>query len=291
MKLLGIALSAIALGAVMVAPAGAAEDGNKIIEIRSVLYGECVQADGLHNTTILPCDGSAEQQWELVPADEGRHLLRNVANGDCLSQAYGFYYCEEDQPHSYVAMPLDPSGARRLEFGDDKAYLRALTWSDGERDVLISTWGEPTEQLWEVRSTGTKEPLPDSAGQVVRIRSAEARYGCLSLNGTRLLPVPCADTPQQKFQRIENNGKTAFRSVANGKCVSLSGPDGIEPEVTADCAPGEAGQHWSVEATRLGSARLLNAINNEFLTPGDGWVFVTDTRFSSTWQQWEMVPA
>ncbi|WP_394616388.1 hypothetical protein JNUCC0626_43110 [Lentzea sp. JNUCC 0626] len=294
MKLLSIALGAIALGAVMVAPAGAAEDGNKIIEIKSVLYGECVQADKTpHNTTILPCDGSEAQQWEVVPVDGGRHLLRNVAlHRECLSEMYGFYRCDDEQPHGFITTEPAVSGSVRVKFGDSPEYLTALTWSNGERDVLITGFGEPAAQQWELRTVGTTEALPDTTGQVVRIRSAEAStYGCLSLSGTRLLPVPCADVVEQKFQRIEVDGKTAFRSVANGRCLSLGGASAVEPLVIGDCASGDVGQQWSIEPTRLGSARVRSALNTEFLTPGDGWVFVTDTRFSHTWQQWELVPA
>ncbi|MGI5505558.1 RICIN domain-containing protein [Lentzea sp. CA-135723] len=294
MKSLGIALVAMALGAVTVAPAGAAQDGNKIIEIRSVLYGECLGATGPGpgSTTILPCDGSAAQQWELVPVGGGRNLVRNIAIRDCLSERYGFSYCDDEDPAGFAAVQPDASGATRVAFGDNGAFLRALTWSSGERDVLIVTWGEPAEQRWELRTVGTRQPLPDTAGQVVRIRSAEERSGCLALAGTKLVPTPCADTPAQKFQRIEvNGGRTAFRSIANSKCVSLRDREAIEPEVTAECAAGEAGQHWSIEPTRLGSARLRNALNpDEFVTPGAGWVFMT-THFGNTWQQWELVPA
>ncbi|MFD4675448.1 RICIN domain-containing protein [Lentzea sp. NPDC058450] len=294
MKLLGIALSAIALGAVMVAPAGAAEDGNELVEIRSVLLGECLQAaEEPHRATMLPCTGGKEQYWEVVPVGEGRNLLRSVANHrQCLSERYNFYYCEDEAPHGFASMVPEPSGAVRIRFGDSDAFMKVSSRTDGTQGVLIVPWGERDEQQWEVRTVGTTGPSPDTTGQVVRIRSAETeRYGCAGLSGTRLLPVPCADVPEQRFQRIEvGPGVTALRSVANGKCLSLWGAGAVEPEVTQDCVPADARQQWSIEPTKLGSARLRNATGEKFLTPGTGWVFMTE-HYSNTWQQWDLVPA
>ncbi|MFJ5988531.1 RICIN domain-containing protein [Lentzea sp. NPDC092896] len=292
MKLLSVALAAIALGAVMVAPASATT-GNNIVEIRSMAYGECLQAGTEpHDTQIVACTGAEEQRWEVVLVDGNRHLLRNLANRECLSETFGFYWCDDELAHGFAVSMPDAPGAVRIRFGDGEAYLTALTWQNGERDVLIQSPTDRAEQRWLVRTVGMTQPLPDTSGQVVRIRAADgARFGCISLTGSSLVPAPCTDSPAQKFQRIEAaGGRTALRSVANGKCVAVASAQAVVPEVVSDCVPGEVLQQWSIEPTKLGSARLRQVAADKFLTPGTGWMFLT-THWSDTWQQWELQPA
>ncbi len=292
--MLSVALAAIALGAVTVAPASAAT-GNDIVEIKNVAYGECLQAgqEPHASPVVVACSGASSQRWEVIPVDGGRQLLRNLASRECLSEMFAAYYCDDQGVDEFAAVLPHASGAVRIKFGDGDRYLTGFTWSDGRRDAWYPSFREHDEQLWQVRNVGTTPPPADTAGQVVRIRAVNfVEHGCISLtSGTRLVPVPCADSPEQKFQRVElGDGRTAFRSVVNDKCVAVRETQPMDLEVVSDCAPDNVRQQWSIEPTRTGAARIRQAAGDQLLTPGSGWVFLYP-RQSYTWQLWELLPA
>ncbi|GHH51495.1 hypothetical protein GCM10017774_61970 [Lentzea cavernae] len=292
--MLGVALAAIALGAVVVAPASAAS-GNDVVEIKNVAYGECLQAaqEQHGSPLIVACDGGADQRWEVIPVAGGRQLLRNVTSKDCLSETYGSYYCDDEGVHSFAAILPQPSGAVRIKLSDGERYLSGFTWSSGARDAWYQPLRDYDEQLWQVRAVGTAAPLPDTKGEVVRISSVQFDYyGCVSLtNGTGLTNSPCADVPEQKFQRIElPDGRTALQSLANGKCVTVREGQSISLDVASNCSPEDVRQLWTIEPTRTGAARVRQSADGQLLTPGSNWVFLYAQQ-TGAWQLWNLLPA
>ncbi|MET9628772.1 hypothetical protein ABZX92_15040 [Lentzea sp. NPDC006480] len=294
MKKLCVALVATALGAVIAAPASAAqEQGNRIIEIKNVAYGECLQTgEEVHaSPLVVACSGAVGQQWEVIAVEGGRQLLRNLASRECLSERFASYYCDDQGVDEFAALVPEPSGAVRVKLGDGDRYLTGFAWPSGKRDAWYQPLGDRDDQRWQVREAGTR-PTPDTAGQVVRLVPVEGdKYPCAGVEDTRLVSVACADTPEQKFQRIEaGDGATLLRSVVSGKCVAVGPAGSFVPEVTSDCSPDEVLQKWSIEPTRAGSARIRQHSYAQYLTPGETGVFMYP-RLSYTAQLWELVPA
>lgn len=292
--MLSVALAAIALGAVTVAPASAAT-GNDIIEIRSVARGDCLQPDSAQphaGPGAGACTGELSQRWEVIPVGEGRQLLRNLASTECLSEKYGSYYCDDEAADMRVELVPDGSGPVRLKIVDE--YLTGFTFSDGSRAFWFSGFSAGDEQRWQVRQVGRTTPPADTAGQVVNIRTVDFTYGCLyQTTDNKLMPLqlPCGKTDYQKFQRIElGNGRTALRGLANGKCVAASASQPLEIEVVSDCSPDDVRQQWSIEPTMTGAVRIREASGERLLTPGDGWVFLYP-RQNNSWQLWELTAA
>jgi hypothetical protein len=293
MRTLSVALAAIALGAVTVAPVSAAT-GNDIIEIKNAAYGVCLQAEAqsYNSPGAGACTGARGQQWEVIPVSGGKTLLRNLESGECVSQLYGSYYCDDEAPDQSAELVSDKPGTVRVKFGD--WYIAGLTLADGSHTATKTYFHDGDEQRWVVRTVGTTTPPADTANQVVRIRSAESGTGCIGLmNGAWLRTAPCSDAPEQKFQRIElGDGRTALRSTVSGKCVATQQNTTLETDVLSDCAPQEARQHWTIEPTRTGAARIRQSADDRYFTPVGENVYLTTRRLHlNTWQLWELMPA
>lgn len=294
MKKLCIALAAIALGAVTVAPASAAE-GNQIVEIENVAYGQCLQPSTPQPHSQIAfgaCAGASNQRWELIPVGGGKHLLRNLVSTECVTDKYGHYYCDDEEVTAQAEVVTRADGTTRFKFGEE--YLAGFTYSNGTRDAWITRFADTDEQRWRVRQVGTTTPV-DTTGQVVRIRAVNfASYGCISLtNGTKLTNTACADAPEQKFQRLElGAGRTALRSVASGKCVATRADLDSDFEVVSDCTPDDLRQQWTIEPTRTGAARIRQSAGEKLISPGTDWLFTYPRqRDINTWQLWELQPA
>ncbi|MFC3893373.1 hypothetical protein ACFOWZ_18010 [Lentzea rhizosphaerae] len=295
MKMLSVALAAIALGAVTVAPASAAT-GNDIIEIRSVAHGDCLQPDTPQphaGPGVGACTGASNQRWEQIAVGGGRYLLRNLASTECVSTKFGSYWCDDEGADMFAELVPDASGAVRVKFGAE--YMTGLTFGDGSREIWFPSFrGDPAEELWQVRVVGTTTPPADTKGQIVHIKSVDATYGCLyvtSDNQLMTLSLPCGKTEYQKFQRIElADGTTALRSLANGKCIAQNEQSPTRIEVLADCAADTTRHHWTIEPTKTGAARLFTG--DHYLTPNSDRVFAYPRqRETNTWQLWELVAA
>jgi hypothetical protein len=291
MKKLCVALAAIALGAVTVAPASAAE-GNQIVEIENVAYGQCLQPSTPEPHSVIAfgdCTGAVSQRWELIGLGGGKHLLRNLASTECVSDKYGHYYCDDEEPEAQAEMTTDADGSTRFKFGE--GYLAGFTWSDGRRDAWITSFANTDEQRWRVRQVGTTTPV-DTTGQVVRIRTLDFGYGCITLTNPWLRPLPCVNAPEEKFQRIElANGSTALRSLANGKCVAAKAGSPHDLEVVADCAPDDTRQHFTIEPAKTGAVRIRHSADQRYVTPGYDAHLNERMRDINTWQLWDLLPA
>ncbi|SER12346.1 RICIN domain-containing protein [Lentzea albida] len=294
MRMLGVALAAIALGAAVVAPASAA-GGNDVVEIRSTAHGQCLQAgEELHGRAlIVACDGEADQRWEAVPVDGGTHLLRNLGNRSCLSAEFTTYYCDAQAVHEFTSFVPDTSGSVRVKLGEGEQYLTVFTWQSGEREAMVQGLRDSDEQRWQVRTVGTAAPLPDTSGQVVRLRAVEHdTYGCISLTGgTKVTTAPCADTPEQRFQRIElADGRTALRSVVTDKCVAPRQDQSTGLAAVLDCATDDVRQHWSFERTGTGAVLIRQSTGDRVITPSVGWLLLLPRQYDP-WQHWDLLPA
>lgn len=294
MKKLCVALVAIALGAVTVAPASAAQDGNQIIEIENVAFGQCLQPSTPEPHSRIAfgdCGGAVNQRWELIPVGGGKHLLRNLASNECVGDTYGHYYCDDEEVTAQTELVTAADGTTRFKFGDE--YLEGFAYSDGRRDAWITRFADTREQRWRVRQVGTTTPV-DTTGQIVRIRAVSFDYGCIRVSdGPWQLPTgKCVDSPEEKFQRIElGDGRTAFRSVANGKCVTARNDTQSYLDVNVDCTPDDVRQQFTVEPTRTGSVRIRQSAGDRYISPGSDVYLRTRDRSLNMWQLWELLPA
>lgn len=294
MKKLCVALAAIALGAVTVAPASAAQEGNQIVQIENVAYGECLQLTGQAPSSGLgigACTDAQDQRWELIELGDGKHMMRNLFTRRCVDD--DFYLqgrpCDDEAVPQYAELVADRPGTVRIKFGS--RYVASVMWSDGRRDVWPTFLRDSDEQRWRLRSVGTTTPV-DTTGQTVRI-SAVDNMGCISLrDGSWLTPAPCADVPEQKFQRVElGDGKTAFRSVVNNKCIASDATSAVV-NVLNDCAADATAQQWAIEENKTGAVRIRESAGQRYLMPVTGDVFAWERRRDyNTWQSWELLRA
>ncbi|MFS8103023.1 RICIN domain-containing protein [Lentzea alba] len=292
MKMLSVALAAIALGAVTVGPASAA-DGNPVIEITSAVDDKCVQIKfepkpEQPRLVLADCTGAPEQRWEQMSVGGDKFVLRNLTHSGCVDTSVSLTHDYCDDLYEYQHGELIPDGADtvRIKYGD-KHF---------EHNGFTSVWGsrfkDTDHQRWRVRQVATTPPPADTAGQVVRMEVVGYDFGCLGVEGVPALkPMPCADAPAQKFQRIElGDGGTALRSVVTGKCVEAE--DGEEALVHAlnDCDAAKAGQRWSVNRTAVGNFRIQSG--ERHLTPG-GDTMAAMQRYGNAigWQTWYVTAA
>jgi hypothetical protein len=293
MKKLCVALAAIALGAVPVAPASAAPEGNPIIEITSAVDDKCVQIKfepkpQQPRLVLADCSGAPEQRWEQMPVSGGKFVLRNLTHSGCVDTGIGLAhdYCDDLYEYQHGELVPDGEGTVRIKYGEK--YF--------ENNGYTSVWDSPFEdtdhQRWRIRQVGTSTPQADTTGQVVRMEVVMSHFGCLGVEGVPVLkPMPCADAPAQKFQRIElGDGGTALRSVVTGNCVEAE--DGEEAGVHAlnACDATRAGQRWSLNRTATGNFRIQSG--ERHLTPAYTFVGVLP-RFPEVpgWQTWYVTAA
>jgi hypothetical protein len=290
MKKLCVALVAIALGAVMVAPASAAQDGNDIIEITSAASGQCLQpgdASEHPGLAVGTCTGEQRQRWEQIPVGGG-HLLRNLATRQCLDGRFSLanWWCDDEATTQYGQFVPDASGTVRIKYGELYADTSSGVWP---RDLA-----DTDHQRWRVRKTGTTTRA-DTTGQVVRIENVTNR-GCVSVrDGLFLEPKPCADVPEQKFQRVElGAGGTALRSVLTGKCVTWRSAASFSVNAVPDCDPADVKQQWTFETNKTGATRIRASADARYLTPASPSVLVYERQTSpnnNTWQSWYVTAA
>ncbi|MEU0884686.1 hypothetical protein ABZ345_39355 [Lentzea sp. NPDC005914] len=270
-KMLSVALAAIALGAVTVAPASAAE-GNPIIEITSVARGTCLQievdpAPDRPRVVLADCTGAPDQRWEQIPVGDGRVILRNTTMRDCVEANFSLtnFWCDEKSDYQHAELVADRDGTVRIKYGDD--YV-----DSSSNDVNV--YAEPMvadsdHQRWRVRQTGTTAPPADTAGQVVRLEAVALDYGCLGVDGSSTpKSLPCADVAGQRFQRVElAGGGTALRSLANDKCLNAEAGAEAVVDALSECDIADTGQHWRFDRTAVGTYRVWSG--ERLLTPGD----------------------
>lgn len=282
--MLSVALAAIALGAVTVAPASAAPEGNPIIEISSVAHGQCLQPDsggGLHE--LAACDDTPRQRFEQIQLGDERFLLRNLGTRSCLDVTFGLWsdVCDDEaETTQFAELVPDVADTVRIKFGQ--------VYADTTEGVWTWEFADTDHQRWRVRQTGTTVPV-DTTGQIVRIASVHDSYGCVTPTGysTSVYHQPCADVPEQKFQRIETGGSTMLRNIASGKC--LSAKHGGTNAYEFDCDPADAKQLWTFEPVRTGDFRIRLSSDQRYLTPvgRELWIITRGGTYN-TYESWTL---
>ncbi|WP_143467276.1 RICIN domain-containing protein, partial [Lentzea kentuckyensis] len=217
MKKLCVALTAIALGAVTAAPASAAQDGNRIIEIRNVGHNLCIDntpRDG-YRPSVATCTGSPAQRYEVVPAAAGKVFLRSVEDGTCLDrlgQSLSLHpmACNVETTTQRAELVPDGPGIVKLRFQD--RFAQVLYEDMG---VIFSDEDMGDYEQWEIREVGVVPP--PTLASVVRLRNADSKT-CLTGSGTKPAMAPCATELSQAFELGESGG--VLRNKASGKCLA-----------------------------------------------------------------------
>ncbi|KJK45498.1 hypothetical protein UK23_26045 [Lentzea aerocolonigenes] len=290
MKMLSVALAAIALGAVTVAPASAAPEGNTIVEIKSAAEGLCADFGRTDTTypTLAACTGSAAQQFERIPTATGSYL-RNIGDGHCLD---GYYtsvrekQCEPDVTAQRFQEVPDSDGAVRLSTTGEHGTAFLDSW-------LYPLYGEvgmapdPARetQRWFVREVGTVPP-PQLAA-VIKIRHAE-QGTCLSDSKTATNELKPCDLASG-FERIDaGNGLVALRNQANGRCLALYSGEYVWMQT---CSITSAAQQWKLSDDALGNYTVSNG--DRFLTPrrDNKGVMAVSFLGIGLWQHWQLPAA
>ncbi|MGW6446203.1 RICIN domain-containing protein [Lentzea sp. NPDC055074] len=292
-RIFGVALAAIALGTVTVAPASAAPEDNKIIEIRSVDNGLCLALGGkvTQRAGMSACDGSAAQQFERVPAAAGGgSYLRNLGTGTCLDgydSTVTSWPCNsaeagqrfQEVPAADGTVKLSVAGRSGTRFADSFLFSR---WNE----VNMFDASDSSTQLWQVRETGAV-PTPQ-LGAVVKLKSANAGT-CVADSVEYINELKaCADAPG--FERIDvGEGKVALRSQATGKCLTVSPPPSSNAVLLEPCVTTEAAQQWTLTGDELGNYKVANA--DQHLMPSSNHVIVYDYAGIGLLQIWQLPAA
>ncbi|MGW6934904.1 RICIN domain-containing protein [Lentzea sp. NPDC054927] len=289
MRKLCVALAAIALGAVVAAPASAATEGNKIVEIRNVGHDLCVDLtpQGRVSPSLATCTGSAAQQFERVPAAMGGEFLRAVASGNCLDrlqQGMELYLlpCNAEAASQRVQVLPVATGAVKLRFQDRFAQV---LYSD--MGVLFLKDDGEENELWQIREVGVAPPRQEPA-RVVRLKNADRTDACVTENGVTAIMRPCAAAPGQSFRRVDlGDGRTGLRSTRSELCLANLRHSAVTLE---NCSATDAAQHWTFTVDELGNHKIANVSTARHLTPAsDGEVATFPYWGISLSQQWQLV--
>jgi hypothetical protein len=271
MKKLCVALVAVALGAVPAAPASAAQDGNKIVEIRNVGHGLCIDNTprGGYRPSVATCTGSAAQRYEVVPAAAGGVFLRSTEDGTCLdrmSRSISLHptACNVETVTQRAELVPDGPGIVKLRFQD--RFAQVLYEDMG---VIFQDEDMGDYEQWEVREVGVVPP-PPALASVIRLKNAD-RMTCLTYDGTKPAMAACTTTPDQAFERVDvGAGEVALRNRTSGKC--LADPS-FGDVATVTCEATAGAQRWTIEADELGHHKVSNASTSRVLmVTGNGAV-------------------
>ncbi|GGU36882.1 hypothetical protein GCM10010178_31300 [Lentzea flava] len=290
MKMLSVALAAIALGAATVAPASAAPEGNKIVEIKNVLEGLCLDfaEAGSTRPSLTTCTGAATQLFERVPAADGRgEFLRNVGDRWCLDGTFSYWIalrsnCDTDQAGHRFELEPQPSGSVKLK--NQGEFVDAWSWrSRGELTMEIPN--SAGYQDWQIREVGVARKPELTA--VVRPKSAG--WGkCLTEDGPVARITSCSTLPRETYQRLDaGDGKVALRSSSSGKCLSTN--EYYEVNLV-NCAPGARDQQWALVADEFGRYRVRSELTGNYLEETDG-LAKAYPYYGGLWQKWDLTAA
>ncbi|MDX8033644.1 hypothetical protein SK803_25770 [Lentzea sp. BCCO 10_0856] len=288
MKKLCVALVAIALGAVPAAPASAAADGDKIIEIRNVTYGLCLDQtpQGRVRPSLATCTGSAAQQFERVPAAAGGEFLRNVESGTCLdrlqrSMELFLIPCNAEAPGQRVEVAAAGTVAVKLRFQDRFAQVLFA-----DMGVLFPEGDGGEEALWQIRETGIAPPRQEP-GPVVRLKSAD-RQTCVTESGIKATLSACTAATGQVFLPVDlGEGRTGLRSTTSDLCLANLRHSAVTLE---DCSATDAAQQWTFSVDEVGNHKIANVSTTRHLTPdSDGGVATFPYWGISLSQHWRLV--
>lgn len=290
--MLSVALAAIALGAVTVAPAGAAPEGNTIVEIKSAADGLCLDLSKPETLRagVSACDGSAAQRFERVPAVAGGgSYLRNIGSGTCLdgyNSSVTTWPCETVEAGQRFQEVADADGTVKLavagRFGTRfvDSYLFSLFG-----DVSMFEASTRPTQRWLVREVGVVPP--PQPGAPVKLRQAQEGT-CVSDSVEYLNELRACDAAPA-FERIDaGGGKVALRSQASGNCLTVMPEPSLAVKLE-NCDVARPAQQWSLVGDELGNYTIVHGVN--LLTSGtNGRVVVFDPFETSLLQRWQLLP-
>ncbi|WP_143035961.1 RICIN domain-containing protein [Lentzea fradiae] len=290
-KMLGVALAAIALGAVTVAPAGAAPEGNTIVEITNVANGLCLDsvAPIEHRMSMSACAGSAAQRFERIPASTGGGSYLRGIDGHCVGGTYLLVeqQCARTEAGQRFQELPDVDGTVRLATTTDAGTRFADTYFyEGYREVIMATDDSPgPTRLWVVREVGVMPP--PQLGSVVKLRSASKGTCVAEGQGEFNLSKPCDIAPG--FDRLDTgDGRVALRSQESGRCLQLL----QFPETLVHLRPCDLasdGQLWKLTGDELDNYTVVNG--EQYLTPFNGRVIATENFSQHVLQHWQLLPA
>lgn len=288
MKKLCVALAAVALGAVTVAPASAAPEGNRIVEIRNVGHGLCIDntPQDRYRPSVATCTGSAAQRYEVVPATAGGVFLRSIEDGTCLDrlgQSISLHpmACNVETATQRAELLPDASGFVKLRFQD--RFAQVLYEDMG---VIFLDEDMGNYEQWEIREVGVVPPPTPAA--VVRLRNADDKT-CLTVAGAKPAMAACTTAPDQAFERVDlGGGEVALRAKASGRCLANQS----FAEVTAaTCVATASAQRWTIDVDELGHFKITNASTARVLTVTSGGAVETYPHWGFTLAQKWLLPA
>ncbi|GGM77521.1 hypothetical protein GCM10011609_11700 [Lentzea pudingi] len=290
--MLGVALAAIALGAVTAAPASAAPEGNKIIEIRSAADGLCLDLGKpeTHRAAVSACDGSAAQQFERVPAVAGGSYLRNIGSGTCLdgyNSSVTAWTCETAEAGQRFQEVADADGTVKLtvagRFGT--RFVDSYLFSLFNEVSMFEASTRPT-QRWLVREVGVVPP--PQPGAPVKLRQAQEGT-CVSDSVEFINELRACDAAPA-FERIDaGGGKVALRSQASGNCLTVMPKPSLAVKLES-CDLSRLAQQWSLVGDELGNHTIVNGA--DLLTSDTrGHVLVFEPFETSLLQRWQLPAA
>ncbi|MEV6241775.1 ricin-type beta-trefoil lectin domain protein [Lentzea sp. NPDC051838] len=289
-KMLSVALAAIALGAVTVAPAGAAPEGNTIVEIKNVLEDKCLEFNDPNSSlpALNACTGAATQLFERIPAADGRgELLRNVGDRWCLDGTYSYWIalrgnCDTDNAGHRFELEPQASGAVKLK--NQGEFVDAWSWrSRGE--LTMETPNSTGYQDWRIREVGvTTRP---ELTEVIRPKNA-VQGKCLAEDGTTARITSCDTPTREAYRRVDaGDGKGALQNTSSGKC--LLGNEYYEV-LLVSCAPADRAQQWTLVRDELSRYRIRNE-QTGFYLDGIGDTARAYPYGGGNWQKWELTAA
>ncbi len=284
-RIFAVIATAAAMGLGVTAPAMA--ETNQTLEIKNVAMGKClgVGAPTYPWATVETCTGAQTQQWERIPVDGNKVILRNLGDRTCLkgmNNVVRFECDDEDEEQYWVLGDEKVTQAKTGRVADTVLY--------DNFGVYLNDAGRSDYQRWQFRVTGTAPAPPaDTSGQVVRIKSVSERK-CAAASGTAAKLADCAGAPEQKFQRVElGGGVVQLRNLATGTCLRTTTFGSPRVDLVSACAAGDPAQQWQVEPDLIGTFRVRNLASGKYLTPSTSPDISTYERtVLANWQKWSL---
>ncbi len=279
----------MALGLGVTAPAVA--ETNQTLEIKNVALGKCLAVGAPANAwlTVETCTGAPTQQWERIPVDGDKVMLRNLGDRSCAMGLNNLvrYECDDENNEQYWVLAGDQlKNAKTGQVAD--TYLH-----DGGSGVILWDAGGSDYQRWQFRVTGTAPAPPaDTSGQIIGIKSVSDRQ-CVAASGIAARLADCAGVVEQKFQRVEfGEGVVQLRSIASGKCLRTGSFGSPRVDLVTACAANDPAQQWQIEPDLIGTVRVRNVASGNYLTPSTSANITTYERTSlANWQKWSLAVA
>ncbi|MGW3992893.1 RICIN domain-containing protein [Amycolatopsis sp. NPDC004772] len=287
-RIFAVIAAAAALGWGVTAPAMA--ETNQTLEIKNVALGKClgVGAPTYAWLTVETCTGAQTQQWERIPVDGDKVILRNLGDRTCVKGMNNVvrFECDDEDEDQYWVL-----GGEKLTHAKTGRVADTVLYDNF--GVFLNDAGRSDYQRWQVRVTGTAPaPPPDTTGQVVQVKSVSERK-CAEASGTAVKQADCAAAVAQKFQRVElGEGVTQLRNLATGTCLRTGSSGSPRVDLVSACAADDPAQQWRIEPDLIGTVRVRNVASGNYLIPSGSGTISTSARTSlANWQKWSLTAA